>query len=459
MSRTVRDSKLETREARRRLPAQSKPHWRTLRPGQLHLGYCRRRSGAAGFWTVRTYVGVRPVGSPYRVEKLPGVADDFEDPNGVTVLSYAQAQDKALARQNMAQGTTGPLTVDDAMADYLKYLHLEKRTGGDAEQRAKALITPELGSIMVGELTTSRLLRWRDALAEDPARLRTAKGESQKSRKAAKTDDARRARRAPANRTLTILKGALNRAFKHGLVDDDLSWRRLKPFENVHAARPGHLTVAEAKRLINAADADSGFRDLVRAALTTGCRYGELCALRVRDFHRGKIAIHHSKSGKARDVVLNAEGVALFEQLTAGRARDEVLLPNRGRAARALEREREQLRKQGKPAEKAKIKDDGAWQKSEQSRPMRDACKHAKITPPVGFHQLRHTWASLAVMAGMPLLVVARNLGHVDTRMVERHYGHLTESYVDEAIRAGAPNFGMVNASSVAPLRRKGTRA
>ena len=35
-------------------------------------------------------------------------------------------------------------------------------------------------------------------------------------------------------------------------------------------------------------------------------------------------------------------------------------------------------------------------------------------------------------MGGMPLMVVARNLGHADTRMVERHYGHLAPSYVAE---------------------------
>jgi integrase len=60
----------------------------------------------------------------------------------------------------------------------------------------------------------------------------------------------------------------------------------------------------------------------------------------------------------------------------------------------------------------------------------------------VSFHILRHSWASLAVMAGVPLLVVAKNLGHADTRMVEKHYGHLAPSYIADAIRAGAPRFG-----------------
>lgn len=432
MSRTVRDSRLETRGARQRLPARPKPYWRALRPGELHLGYRRRRKDAPGHWTVRTYLGINSVAegkSPYRISMLKGVADDFEDANGQTVLSFAQAQDKALARQNEAQGTGGPLTVADALADYIKYLHLEKRTGADAERRARALILPELGAIEVADLTTARLLRWRDALAEKPARLRTAMGAPQNSREPPTTDDAKRARRATANRTTAILKAALNRAFRHGLVDVDLAWRRLSPLKNTHAARPGHLSVAEARRLINAADRDSGFRDLVRAALATGCRYGELCALRVRDFHRGKIAILQSKSGKPRDVVLNDEGAAFFEQITAGRAGDEIML---------------------------RRADGGPWQKSQQAAPMAEACRMAKIVPPVGIHALRHSYASLCIMADVPMLVVARNLGHRDTSMIERHYGHLTESYVDEAIRAGAPTFGMVKPSSVTPLRRRG---
>jgi integrase len=53
-------------------------------------------------------------------------------------------------------------------------------------------------------------------------------------------------------------------------------------------------------------------------------------------------------------------------------------------------------------------------------------------------------------MAGMPLLVVARNLGHSDTRMVERHYGHLAANYITEAIRAAAPRYGLK--ASVVPF-------
>ena len=85
---------------------------------------------------------------------------------------------------------------------------------------------------------------------------------------------------------------------------------------------------------------------------------------------------------------------------------------------------------------------------------MAAACERAKISPSIGFHGLRHTWASLAAMAGVPLMVVAKNLGHRDTRMVEMHYGHLAPSYVADAIRAGAPRFGFKPDKTVTPMGR-----
>ena len=75
----------------------------------------------------------------------------------------------------------------------------------------------------------------------------------------------------------------------------------------------------------------------------------------------------------------------------------------------------------------------------------------AKISPAASFHTLRHTYASLMVMDAVPLMVVARNLGHADTRMVEKHYGHLATSYVREAIRSAKP-LGISEEARVVPL-------
>ena len=63
----------------------------------------------------------------------------------------------------------------------------------------------------------------------------------------------------------------------------------------------------------------------------------------------------------------------------------------------------------------------------------------------------------LSVMAGAPLLVVAQNLGHADTRMVERHYGHLAQSFVADTIRRTAPTFGARDAeANVVPIATAG---
>ena len=246
--------------------------------------------------------------------------------------------------------------------------------------------------------------------------MRTRSGEKQKHREQhADDEDAKRRRRASANRTLTVLKAALNRSWRDGRVSSDTAWRRLEPFENVDAARIRYLSVAEARRLINACDLN--FRPLVEAALATGCRYGELVRLQVADFDAdaATIAIRTSKSGRPRHVVLAEEGEALFTRLTMGREGSALIF----------------ARPDGQP-----------WAKHNQIRRMAEACEHAKVNPPVNFHALRRPWASLAVMAGAPLLVAARNLGHADTRMVEKHYSHLAPSFIADTIRATAPRFG-----------------
>jgi integrase len=180
--------------------------------------------------------------------------------------------------------------------------------------------------------------------------------------------------------------------------------------------------MAEANRLINSCDLD--FRKIVRGALETGARYGELCKLTVSDFNPDSetIAIRQSKSNKSRHINLTEDGGAFFKSITAGRAGSEFLF----------------------------LKADGSdWMPSHQAEPMDDANERAKIDPPINFHGLRHTWASHAVMNGVPMLVVAKNLGHSDTRMVEKHYGHLAQSYVADAIRAGAPRFGTADPTNV----------
>jgi hypothetical protein len=59
-------------------------------------------------------------------------------------------------------------------------------------------------------------------------------------------------------------------------------------------------------------------------------------------------------------------------------------------------------------------------------------------------------------MKGVPMGVIAAQLGHSDTRMTEKHYAHLSPSYVAETVRANMPDLGIVTHSKneVVPLVR-----
>jgi integrase len=134
-----------------------------------------------------------------------------------------------------------------------------------------------------------------------------------------KSADGTRKRRATANRILTVLKAALNHAWKSGHVASDDAWRRVKPFRAVERARVRYLSEAECVRLVNACE--PAFRNLVRGAMLTGCRYSELTTMHVADFNAdaGVVTVRESKAGKPRHVVLTAEGQKLFATLTAGK--------------------------------------------------------------------------------------------------------------------------------------------
>jgi integrase len=362
---------------------------------------------------------------------------DLQDANGDGILDFSQAQRAARSwwtnEQRLASGlaprSNTPYPVARAIADYIADY---RRRGGKAsdsiESVARQNILPELGDVRVVKLTTRRLLDWHHAIPERPRHWRSRPGAKAYLAVFDRKDPgAVRRRRATANRVLPYLKAALNHAWRSGVVPSDDAWRRVKPFKSVDAPVIRYLSRDEITRLLNSCQ--GGFRDLVHAALLTGCRYGELCQLKVADYNPDveTVTTRQAKSGHVRHVTLTEEAPELIELLIAGRSPGDVLL----------------RRDEGR-----------AWKRVEQLRPMRDACARAGIVPAVGFHVLRHTHASILAMRGVPMPVIARQLGHADTRMTERHYAHLAPNYVADTIRANFPRLTPSPPLRLVPIRR-----
>ena len=297
MARRVLDKYLDSKEARRRLAPRAKPYFRAVERG-LHLGYRRLANGAAGPWVARHYLGDQRY-----VEESIGHADDLSDADGVAILNYWQAVEAARERMKLRvhaeAGITGPYTVADAVSDYLEFLERNRRTAYDVRKRMEAHALPQLGKLEVTSLTADKLRKWHADLARKPPRLRSKPGKQQKYRPLGGDEEALRQRRASANRCLAQLKAALNLAWREGKAPSDMAWRKVKPFERADAARVRYLSITECKRLLDACE--PYFQKLVRAALETGARYGELCRLKVDDFNiqAGTVANPQQQGGEA----------------------------------------------------------------------------------------------------------------------------------------------------------------
>jgi integrase len=147
-------------------------------------------------------------------------------------------------------------------------------------------------------------------------------------------------------------------------------------------------------------------KPMVVTALNSGMRRGEIFGLtwdRV-DLKHGFILLNTSKNGERREIPINTTLRAQFEELAMGNVDGH----------RFVFRE-----KDGKPYDSVK-------------RSFKTACDEAKITD-FHFHDLRHTFASQLVMAGVDLTTLKELLGQKDIKMTLR-YAHLAPSHKLRAV-------------------------
>jgi len=423
---------LINRTVRAKLTVQHDPYWHLIAEGQ-HLGY--RKSGEArGKWIARYYVqqGEKWV---YRFQTL-GAADDTVTANNTHVLSFSQAVEHAqkwFRARNLATASgvhIGPYTVKDAAADWLAERHGSEASKRNSEGNLKHHILPTLGGIEVAKLTRDQIQKWLVQLAEKPPIKVQQREAAQKtlppSRRSKVVYDpndpeTKRKRRDTANRVFNDLSAMLSCAYKNQHVVSKAVWETVNKFENVDVAKNEYLTLEEANAFIQACPQD--FRDLVQAALITGCRYGELSTLKVSayDVTSKAIFLIQSKTGKMKRIYLTPDEAAFFDERIVGKQSEDLLFK----------------RSDGEP-----------WSKSNQPPRMRAVLKTAGIDRHVRFHDLRHTFATLLAMNGTSIQLIANQLGHSGTRIAEKHYAHFSPTYIATTVRANKPSYGLAQSGS-----------
>lgn len=409
MARTAH-TKLDTRSARARLAPRAKAYNLTIAPRRM-LGY-RKPSVGAGRWLAIVRVGVVAGVARYRQVEL-GLADDAAPADGTAVLTYAQAHLRAATWQPADSPHAGRMiTVADAIRSYLaaKRAADGDRAAEDARGRLRLHVlreeedgTPFRGARGLGEreitaLTLTELRAWRDALV------------------AGRT-------RSTVNRCIANFKAALNHAYadERSGIGSDAAWRRLESFKSADRRREDHFSEPEVERLIGVArEQDVPFADLLTAAFFTGARLGELAALDVRhvDARRHTLAIPSGKTG-ARIVTLTDEGARWFADRARGRGASEPLFA---------------------PAE------GGRWAPSMQIRRMKRAVAAAGLPRTASFYTLRHSYISRAIERGMPLTLLAENVG-TSLKMIEQNYAHMLAASRRALVERTAPRLRVVAAA------------
>jgi integrase len=211
------------------------------------------------------------------------------------------------------------------------------------------------------------------------------------------------------NNHLTVLRKLLATAQEWGKLATLPRVRWLKVAEPEFR----FLGFDEADRL--AASAAPEWRAMVVVALRTGLRLGELLALRWIDvdLKGGRIIVRQSrtretttspKSGRKREVPLSDEAAEAL------------------RGHRHLRGDLVFCRETGEHFTKGETK----W-------PLWGACKRAGLER-MGWHVLRHTFASHLAMRGATLRAIQELLGHAKIEMTLR-YAHLAPEALREAVR------------------------
>lgn len=214
-----------------------------------------------------------------------------------------------------------------------------------------------------------------------------------------------------ANFALTVLSRLMTWAKDEGLHSGDNPCTRVK--RNKEPQRRRYLSMVELTRLGDALDQTEAEGLVtahaiaaIRLLVLTGARLSEILTLQWSfiDFERGLIFLPDSKTGQ-KTINLNDAAVLVLRAVTRQVDNPYVIL--------------------GKSTDGHLINLHHAWNIVSGKADLTD----------VRLHDLRHTWASMAVASGASLPIIGRQLGHATPRTTAR-YAHLADDPLRQLAQA-----------------------
>lgn len=267
-------------------------------------------------------------------------------------------------------------------------------------------IVPTIGTVSLDRLKPSDVTRLLLAMQEE-----------------GKADSTRR-------KALDVLCLALDDAVTNGLLAANPARKVQRPTVKHKEAR--YLNPDEVAAFVKGTNG-LRYADALRLILATGMRRGEALALRWADVtwerqevrvngalvrQNGSLIVTNTKTaGSRRTVRLSGAAMLLLKKVKAAQAAERLKAANVWEDSGLIF-----TTEFGKPVEPRNL-----------HRAVLIAAKKAGLAG-AHVHTLRHTYATTALMNGVPLKVVSMNLGHSSIVLTGDLYGHLT----DEAAEAAA---------------------
>lgn len=170
------------------------------------------------------------------------------------------------------------------------------------------------------------------------------------------------------------------------------------------------------------AEAGPRFGAYIKAALMTGCRQGELAAVRRKDFSAVARTLKlHGKGNKRRTITLSEEATAHFSAQPAGIASALIFTRNDGGAL---------------------VRPDSDFNNLRQTIITR-AEKEKREFRRFRFHDLRHLYAVRELETGRSIYAVSKHMGHTSVKTTEIYLDFLTPERQEE-VKASAQNLAQM---------------